>query len=324
MTRLTHAQHQQEPRRRGDISRLFDCVDDVREAGPRAWKFGCPVCGDTAVLTWMEHDGRGARPILNCFGPCDAAEDVLGNRISIGDQILAAVGLRWSDVWGNDGSASGRYGRGGKSSHTAPRGLPDTAEIAGWNEQLLDDRSRLDWLVEVRGIHSGVVRKNLVGWNGAEYILPAYRRGELVQCYRYAPGGKLIATAGRKRPLFVPRGSLAKQRKWALLCEGELDALCARSVGLPAVAKPGARTNLRPAWVRRLRGRMVVVAYDCDDVGREAARRDAEGLATAGCDALVVDLGLDDKEDITDFFVTYEHKKVDLIALVRRTSKRRG
>lgn len=45
------------------------------------------------------------------------------------------------------------------------------------------------------------------------------------------------------------------------------------------------------------------VIYDCDTKGREGARKVAAILSSTANEVKVIDLGLNDKEDLTDWFV---------------------
>jgi DNA primase len=103
-----------------------------------------------------------------------------------------------------------------------------------------------------------------------------------------------------------------------LLCEGEWDTLIARQHRLPAVGVSG--VNIwDQKWNPAFAGTSVAIVFDCDDAGRSNARRRAEELSVAGARVKVVDLGLRDKEDLTDWFVKYRRTAEDLISLIRRT-----
>lgn len=105
-----------------------------------------------------------------------------------------------------------------------------------------------------------------------------------------------------------------------LICEGEKDMLTARSKGLAyAVAKVGgAMTPI--LCTEMLRGKNIVLCYDCDDSGRKGAMKDAELLTTKlDCKVKVIDLGLQNKEDLNDFFMKYNKTTGDLFNIIRNT-----
>ena len=118
---------------------------------------------------------------------------------------------------------------------------------------------------------------------------------------------KMLAKKGTPRELFPPPESIADDEPTdgiVLLLEGEPDVVRAWSLGLAAVAVPGA-ANWRPDWAARFSGRrwLIVVCFDCDEAGRTNARRAASDLVANGVDARVVDLDptRDDGYDLTDF-----------------------
>jgi AAA domain/Toprim-like len=175
-----------------------------------------------------------------------------------------------------------------------PVALRSIGELRGWTEQAIE-RLELAHLAEEHRV--GIpVRDEL----GTEL-------GEL----HYDPTGqrrpKMLADAGTPRTLFPPPELLADdelpgRRLW--LVEGEPDAIRLWSLGLPAVAVPGAG-NWRDEWAARFTGRRwtVIVCFDCDEAGREGARRAAGGIVEAGGDARIVELDADrdDGFDLTDW-----------------------
>lgn len=105
-----------------------------------------------------------------------------------------------------------------------------------------------------------------------------------------------------------------------LICEGEKDMLTAKSMGIKsAVAKlGGVRTPLIGG--RNFDNKTVVLVYDCDEPGRKGAQVDAQLLIeNHACRVKVVDLGLQDKEDLNDYFVKYGHTVQDLYDLIKNT-----
>ena len=105
-----------------------------------------------------------------------------------------------------------------------------------------------------------------------------------------------------------------------LICEGEKDMLTAKSMGIKsAVAKlGGVRTPLIGG--RNFDNKTVVLVYDCDEPGRKGAQIDAQLLIeNHACRVKVIDLGLQDKEDLNDYFVKYGHTVQDLYDLIKNT-----
>lgn len=105
-----------------------------------------------------------------------------------------------------------------------------------------------------------------------------------------------------------------------VLCEGEKDMLTAKSKGIPnAVAKVGGAISYVIGGVNLL-NKKVIICYDCDAKGREGADHDAALLTERfGCKVKVIDLGLQDKEDLNDYFMKYNHTVDDFNNLIKAT-----
>jgi DNA primase len=105
-----------------------------------------------------------------------------------------------------------------------------------------------------------------------------------------------------------------------IICEGEKDMLTAKSVGIPnAVAKVGGTTSyILPG--KYFEGKNIIICYDCDEWGRKGAERDATILIEKyGCKVKVIDLGLQDKEDLNDYFIKYKHTLQEFKDLIMNT-----
>jgi hypothetical protein len=215
-----------------------------------------------------------------------------------------------------------------RPSAPEPAPLPSPGELAGWQARLLSSGAALEYLLNERGLTEEVIARYELGYDGRAFTLPVYsiRGHRLVNLRRRAwpelfPGGaKYQGLRGRNKrnggvslyPALPRRGAL-------LLCGGELDALVAHVHGLPGIAcTAGVATAWKGAWDRLVRGRAVVVVYDVGEEQQAASRVSA--LGAAGALAWAVDLGaagLQDKEDLTDFFVKHGHTADELRALVR-------
>lgn len=105
-----------------------------------------------------------------------------------------------------------------------------------------------------------------------------------------------------------------------LICEGEKDMLTAKSVGIPnAVAKiGGAKTYI--VGGKNLHNKQIIICYDCDEFGREGAEQDARSLIERfKCTVKIIDLGLQNKEDLNDYFVKYKKTLADFKDLIKQT-----
>ena len=105
-----------------------------------------------------------------------------------------------------------------------------------------------------------------------------------------------------------------------LICEGEKDMLTAKSMGFKyAVAKVGGAKSYLIGGVN-FQSKKIVICYDCDEAGRTGALQDALTLSERfACKVKILDLGLQDKEDLNDYFIKYHHTVADFQALVQAT-----
>lgn len=84
----------------------------------------------------------------------------------------------------------------------------------------------------------------------------------------------------------------------AVLVEGYFDCIALEEAGIPGVvASMGTSLTAGQASLLRRYARLVVICYDGDDAGRNAALRAAPILLSAGLDVRVVDLGAGDDPD---------------------------
>jgi putative DNA primase/helicase len=112
----------------------------------------------------------------------------------------------------------------------------------------------------------------------------------------------MFALRGRPRGLFPAPEAVPDDGGFLWLVEGEPDVVRAHSLGLPSVSVPGVNC-WKAGWRERFRGRRVVVCFDSDDAGRQAAARIASDLVGVAAEVRVLDLDpeADDGTDLTDF-----------------------
>jgi hypothetical protein len=166
-----------------------------------------------------------------------------------------------------------------------------------------------DELLEERGWTAEAIERLELGFDGERVVFPVRgSAGEQIGFTRYLPGAgnaeKMRADKATTRELFPPPEMIGEEEGGGLiwLVEGEPDCVRAWSLGLPAVAVPGAG-NWRAEWAPRFTGRRIVVCFDADEAGRTGAARAAGALAAAGITAHVLDLDTkrDDGFDLSDF-----------------------
>jgi hypothetical protein len=135
----------------------------------------------------------------------------------------------------------------------------------------------------------------MIGW-GTEprgrsaLVFPMFDgQGSIVAAKWRFPRGRVQMRSwpgtGRLWPLYPP---LEDDWPWVLIVAGELDALRARSAGLPAASVTLGADTWRDDWTEELRGRFVVVCFDNNE-GTLAHGR-VRALSKAGVDAARLDL----------------------------------
>lgn len=311
------------PRDSGKASIRMPQTTKTRTSYPPGTKFlfSCPLCDDSgkqhgAIIRYR--DGWG----ITCWR-CPGGGDYIR-------ELAAAVGCELGGYELLDdpltylGDLTTR-----PRQRSRPSKLPTYAEIEGWHSRLMSSGPPVEHLLTERGLTTDVIARYRLGWDGTAFTLPVYstRNRRLVNLRRrswpnpFPNGSRYMGLSGRTKKtggvqLYpdIPSGGL-------LLCGGELDALAARSHGLPGIAcTAGVASQWPSAWDRLVSGREVVVAFDAGE--EKHAERRVTSLTEAGARAWWVDLsaaGLAPKEDLTDWFVTYGRSANDLRRLVRRS-----
>ncbi len=205
------------------------------------------------------------------------------------------------------------------------RALTDVDMTDGPHRALLANGERLAWLKEHRGLTKQTIKRARLGLDNQRYTIPIYDNRRLVNVRRYKPEAKaeeskMLHTTGHGKPVrwYWPFG-LDAAAETQLICEGELDAVLAaqefRKAGLGVcVASGTGGASSPPDDLRPMRGRDVVIVYDCDEAGRSGARKLADRLLGVAASVKVVDLGLDAGQDVTDWFVTHGKTAQELVA----------
>lgn len=307
---------------------ILDRLDRVRPTGPQQYEACCPAHNDTVQSLAVGLNGRGDI-MLHCHAGC-----------ATGD-VVAALEVQWGALFvdgGNgkdgpvrlrdrlptqvptNGNGNGLSSRRRDDTVREPKGtLPPRAVIDHWASQrhLVTGR-----LLELRGWSERALQRFEVGCDGERATWPVYdAHGHLVNVCRYRPGGKpkMRALPGRPRELFPAPEAVEGEVLW--LVEGEPDSVSMFELGIPATGVPGVGT-WQAGWAERFHGRRVVVCFDCDRQGREAAQKRAAVLIANGVQAWTTDLdpGRECGYDLTDALLDAirERRRPDLLAFLGR------
>lgn len=235
-----------------------------------------------------------------------------------GSDVCNALGLPVRILFGNHE----RYRSDDRPTYTAP--LTEDL-LRSHRKALQESPDRLAYLHDHRGLTLATIERFELGYDGLweKFVLPVRNaRGALVNFRQYDPGaetGKMKNASGRGSPARLYPLPLQRRWQWLLVVEGEWDALLARQHNLPAVTGTEGAGTWLPKWSAALTGRKVAFAFDCDTAGREHAAKHAFEVVKVAAAVKVLDLGLGDGEDVSDWFLKYGRSSKDLRKLISAT-----
>lgn len=276
---------QQEPRR--DALSVLQQLDAVRQRCEGQWSARCPAHEDRHASLEFGVGREGL--VVHCNAGCDTGK------------VLAELGLELRDLF-----TPGAEPMPAPKRFVAP--LPSSTEMNAWRAALHAHAGLAARIQELKGWTKEALESLHVGWDGQWLTLPIRNAdGALLNVVRYSPKPpagkkKYDALAGRPRDLFPAPETHDGDKRW--LCEGEGDAIAGTTLGLPVVGVPGVN-GWKDDYAARFRGLRVVVSFDCDQAGRDAAQRVARSLEGEAREVRVVDLdpGRDDGWDLSDALV---------------------
>lgn len=161
---------------------------------------------------------------------------------------------------------------------------------------------------------------------GDVICFPVLMYDKLLDIRKYNPGGrpKVKSREGATNGLIIPYDLWRENSKTTLICAGEKDMAVARSFGFNAITITGGE-NALPAMLKEFNDRTVIICYDNDSTGINAAHKLAMFLK-AHCKTVKVctsfhEVCKEPKEDITDFFNKYGKNRTDLIRYLNQTEE---
>lgn len=278
-------------------------LQGVKKKG-RGYVARCPAHDDHDPSLSVAEGRNGV--LLWCWAGCEAK------------QIVEAAGLKWDEMFFDKRV---RMEEGRRRAPVPKRSLLIEAKSAADN--LMRDTSTLERLGRERGWAKEALRRLEVGWDGERLTLPVWNaKNELHDVLRYDPfkGGKwkMLAGFGKSRLPWPPPERVAQPtHPWPLVVvEGEGTAISLMSIGVLAVALPGAVS--RPTGDFRNPGRFRGVGWhqswcqrfgafkelalfpDDDESGRTLMNTVAADLEIRGYKYVHVDLELGDGKDLGD------------------------
>lgn len=180
--------------------------------------------------------------------------------------------------------------------------------VEAMHAALISEGGVLGFLLQSRRITGDTIRKYRLGYNGGRISIPVRdSEGRCVNLRLYKPGDKsgskvISYGAGFGGVRWFPYPPEAEDV--VVICEGEMDCLLARQMGLPAFTTTGGALswfdNLNPA----LYGKDVVLCYDMDRSGRTGAAKAIAALKK--CTRRIRDIHLPltgNGKDFTDWVI---------------------
>lgn len=246
--------------------------------------------------------------------------------------------------YGVKDEGSGKYRansplRPGANSHSFTLTIASDGEHGAWHDKVTDESGSLYQLAEKLGIEpprgKDVASTKRIYTGIADYaaahgitpdVLAAAGWMETVQdgrkalAFKTATGVRYRFLDGEKPPYKSPPGykscfyGLKKALEMAkgaplVLCNGEVSTVTAQHYGIPAFCVTGGEKKMPPALVEELKAAhkgALLIAFDCDETGRRAAR-DVQAQLAGGAPVQIVDLGLGDAGDLADFCMLHGH-----------------
>jgi len=160
--------------------------------------------------------------------------------------------------------------------------------------------------------------------------IPVFKKDELINIARYNINKipnipKVQYNKNANSGDIVPFDVWKNDTRPTIICEGEKDMLVARSHGFNAITLTGgSQSSLQKEYFTYFKDRQVYICYDNDEAGRTGSIRMYKDLKQY-CDVSITDISsvcVENKEDITDFFVKYNKTAEDLINILKSNSNK--
>lgn len=211
-------------------------------------------------------------------------------------------------------------------AHKLQRCFNSDETIYEWDKETLTDASKnraLDLgiseeVIEELKIKTPEYTENVMAF-------PVFMYDHLIDIRQYNPGGDPKIKSRKD----CPSGLILPFNEWVntdpdrctVLCAGEKDMAIARSHGFNAITLTGGEQCL-PATPKFFKDRIVAICYDNDTAGITGAYKVANAIYKYTPYVKVVTNfheGMEEKEDITDYFTKYNKTKSDLIECIETT-----
>lgn len=178
-----------------------------------------------------------------------------------------------------------------------------------------------DVLINRRGFTEETIKQYELAYVGDGVRHPVKMFGVLCDIRTYDPDSSpKVKSEKGAQPLIYPFDHWYNDKRPTVLVGGENDALIGRQIGLNAITFTAGEGSLpRNGLLHFFNGKKVYVCYDCDEVGKQAAKRTAYFLKKHGADVYIVDLGLEGNKadkDLSDYVNKHDKGYADFEQLM--------
>ena len=211
-------------------------------------------------------------------------------------------------------------------AHKLQRCFNSDETISEWEKETLSEASKNRALN--LGISEEVIEELKI--KTPEYTedimaFPVFMYDHLIDIRQYNPGGSPKIKSRKDCPsgLILPFNEWVntEPNRCTVLCAGEKDMAIARSHGFNAITLTGGEQCI-PVTPKFFKDRIVAICYDNDTAGITGAYKVANAIYKYTPWVKVVTNfheGMEEKEDITDYFTKYKKTKSDLIECIENT-----
>ena len=198
------------------------------------------------------------------------------------------------------------------------------AKINTWHNILAKDDEALNILLKTRGITLDTVKRFKIGFDMIDrYLIPVFdEEGQCINVRRYNPlvkEMKMMSYGKGYGSAYIYPVNVLNENDTIMICEGEMDALIANQLGVPAVTLTGGANSTLEPFKHMFKGKSVYVCYDVDEAGKRGAKKVVEALKDVVKSIKVINLPITEipNGDLTDYIVKLGHTKQDIEQLMK-------
>lgn len=207
------------------------------------------------------------------------------------------------------------------------KGVIEESIVEDFHQRLLNRNTKMDYMLETRGITEETLRRFKIGWDSDRFTIPIYdTMGHCVNIRRYLPEApnkqpKMISYKtgmGTARPFPIKN---IRESDTILIVEGEMDCLLMNQLGYNAITTTGGAETWKANWNSLFKDKSVLICYDVDRAGINGAAKVSKNILGIAKEVRIISLPILDPPDadLTDYFINMGQSKEDFDLLVENT-----